>query len=91
MRYFSRVILFIIFIGFIGIQFAAVIDDPEHLIEPDPDCPICLAAKTQVCITPQISIGFTPNVIHYLVEKSPFNLEKENHLSILSIRAPPIS
>ena len=91
MKFIFWIVLFFTFIGFISIQFATVIDDPEHLLEPDPDCPICLAAKTQVCITPQIPIGFTPNIIHHLVEKSPFNEEKENYLSNLSIRAPPQS
>ena len=78
-------------IGFVGIQFAAVIDDPHHLIEPDPDCPICLAAKTQVCTTPQISISYTPDIVLYLVEMATQNQEKVNNLSTLAIRAPPVS
>jgi hypothetical protein len=91
MKYVYRTLLFWAFIGFIGIQFTALIDNPEHLIEYDPDCPICLAAQTQVCITPQISISFTPNIIHYLLEEAPLNKDKENYFSTLSIRAPPRS
>jgi len=87
----SRTILFLTFLGLIGIQFATVIDDPQHMVEPDPDCPICLAAKTEVCIHPDISISFTPNIILYLVEKIPFNQAKENYILIISIRAPPLS
>ena len=91
MRSISRVIFFITFIGIIGIQFASVIDDPQHLTEADPNCPICLAASTQICITPQISISFTPDIILYLIEKSALNQAKEEYISIISIRAPPLS
>ena len=91
MRYRFSVLLYLLFIGFIGIQFAAIIDDPDHLIETDPDCPICLAAKTQVCITPQVSLSFTPNIIHYLIERSPLHHYKDHYFSTLSIRAPPQS
>jgi hypothetical protein len=90
MKWLRRTIVFIAFFGFVGIQFASIIDDPQHLLEPDPNCPLCLAAETKVCTTPQISISFTPNIIHYLVEKSPFIQEKENYFSTLSIRAPPL-
>ena len=89
MRNLIRAILFIAFIGFAGIQFASMFDDPHHLMEPDPNCPLCLAAKTQVCATPEISISFTPNILYYLVETSSFNEDKENYLLTLSIRAPP--
>lgn len=91
MRFITRTILFIAFIGFVSIQFATLIDDPQHLVEPDPDCPICLAAKTQVCIDPDISISFTQDIILYLVDDAPFNQDKENYFSIKSIRAPPLS
>jgi len=91
MKYLSKALLFFIFLGFIGILLAVLIDDPDHLIEPDPDCPICLAAKTQICITPQISLSFIPNVIHFLNERSPFHHYKDHYFSTLSIRAPPQS
>ena len=90
MRSISKAFLYITFIGFISIQFASIIDDPQHLVEPDPDCPICLAAKTQVCIDPDITISFTPDIILYLVENILYHPEKENYLSTLSIRAPPL-
>ena len=91
MRSLNRAILYIVFIGIVAIQLATLIDDPQHLLEPDPNCPICLAAKTEVCITPHLSISFTPDIILFLVEMAVGNQGKEDHLSILSIRAPPVS
>ena len=91
MKSITRAFVFIAFIGFIGIQFASLLDDPQHLLEPDPDCPICLAAKTEVYVNPHISISFTPDVILYLVENTLLDQEIENYFSILSIRAPPLS
>jgi hypothetical protein len=91
MKLISKALVFIALAGLIGIQFAAVIDDPQHLAEPDPDCPICLAANTQICIPPHVSISYTPDIIFYLIEKASFDQQKEAYLSILSIRAPPIS
>ena len=91
MRLITRVIFSITTIGIIGIQFAAVLDDPQHQVERDPDCPICLAANTPICITPQISINFTPAVILYLIEKAPNNQVKDTHSVVISIRAPPLS
>jgi hypothetical protein len=87
----TAVFLYIALVGFIGIQFATVIDDPQHLVEPDPNCPICLASKTEVCSNPHISIIFTPDIILYLVESKPLDQEIENYFSIKSIRAPPLS
>ncbi len=91
MKCITVVFLYIALVGFIGIQFATVLDDPQHLVEPDPDCPICLAAKTEVYVNPHISISFTPDVILYLVENTPLDQEIENYFSIISIRAPPLS
>lgn len=90
MRFFTRIIILILAAGFIAIQFAAVIDDSHHFLEPDPDCPICLAAQTQVYITPYISISYTPNILFYLIDKNPLDPQIQNYCSILSIRAPPL-
>ena len=89
MKPIGRIITLFLFAGFIGIKFAPLIDDPAHFWEPDPDCPICLAAQTQVCINPDISITFTPEIILYLVEKPLFIPHVVNSCSILEIRAPP--
>ncbi len=91
MKRVTLVLAYIILFGIIGIQFAAIIDDPQHLAEPDPNCPICLAAQTQVYITPQVSISFTPDIIVYLTDNAPGNPENENHLTSITIRAPPLS
>jgi hypothetical protein len=90
MKYITQVYLYISLVGFIGIQFATVLDDPQHLVEPDPDCPICVAAKTEVYVNPHISISFTPDIILFLVEDTLLDQGIENYFSILSIRAPPL-
>ena len=91
MNFLAKILIHLALAGLIGIQFAAIIDDPQHLAEPDPNCPICLAANTQVCIPPHVSISFTPDVVFFITEKSPKDLQKEAYLEIISIRAPPLS
>jgi hypothetical protein len=85
-----RLIIFILLIiGFSGIQFALFIDDPHHLIEPDPDCFICIASHSSIDINPQITIEFTPNIISYLHDIS----SPKPYFQIFNIpfftRAPP--
>jgi len=77
--------------GLIGIQLATIIDDPDHIAEPDPNCPICIAANTPVCIDTDITISFNPDIIFYLIETSSNNPYSEYYYLNLSIRAPPHS
>jgi len=66
---FHLLIVFIVILGFIGIQFATIIDDPTHIAEPDPNCPICIAAQTPAYLHLGISFNFTLDILHYLCEK----------------------
>jgi hypothetical protein len=91
MRIVNRGIQLFVFLGLIGIQFTSLLDDPQHLIEPDPHCPLCLAAKTEVCTTPHISISFTPEIILYLIKEVPGDPGIEDCFLSIPIRAPPIS
>jgi len=85
----TRIIVLFLFAGFIGIKFAPLIDDPSHFWQPDPNCPICLAAQTQACINPDVSVTFTPDIILYLNEKPELFPHTLTFISILDIRAPP--
>ena len=87
----NRTITFIAFIGFIGIQCAALIDDPQHLMESDPNCPICIAANTEVDLPLHLSTSFNPVIIIYLTEQPAGSLHTNLYISITSIRAPPVS
>jgi len=84
------VLLFVVF-GFIGIQFASLIDDPCHIAEPDPDCVICIASNTPAYLHMATAITFNLDVIFYLIEKSPLEPNIFNYISNISIRAPPLT
>ena len=91
MKILLKTIYLLTIAGLIGIQLATIIDDPDHIAEPDPNCPICIASQTRACIDPDISISFTPDIIFYLIETSAYNPYSEYYYSNLSIRAPPHS
>jgi len=79
-----------IIIGLIGIGLATLIDDPEHIVNPDPDCPICQAYKTQVLLTVYVDLASPSILLLYLNEPQPNDLYSESHRPLLSIRAPPL-
>jgi hypothetical protein len=89
MKFYRRVLFFVLIIGFTSTQFATLIDDPQHLIEPDPNCPICLTVHTPLCIDQDDTIAFTLDIIYYLCPDSPQDLHAYKHFSEQSIRAPP--
>jgi hypothetical protein len=86
----TKQFLVLLFIGALtSLQFATFFDDPSHLSEPDPDCPLCLAAQSPLYISQDVNITFTADIILYLVTDTSFDLYISNHASIFSIRAPP--
>ena len=91
MKVLSKTIYLLTIAGLIGIQLATIIDNPDHISEPDPDCPICIASNTPVYIDPDITISFTPNIIFYLTEATSHNPYSEYCYLSLSIRAPPLT
>ena len=91
MKISKHAVLLLIIVGFISIQLAAFLDEPQHLLEPDPDCPICLAVQSPVCLNLDISINFTPDIILYLADNTVVNPKTSFFLTVLSIRAPPIT
>lgn len=87
---FHIAVLTLIIFGFIGIQFAAFIDDPDHIAEPDPDCPICIAAQTSAYLHLTTPTSFNLDILFYLIEKTPLEPHLYNYESNISIRAPPL-
>ena len=91
MRLKSYIVTFIIIIGLTGIRLATLIDDPEHLIAPDPDCPICQAYQSQVLLDSNADLTSPTTFLLYLNEQTPIHPYSDPVHPILSIRAPPIS
>jgi hypothetical protein len=86
-----RIVVLFIIVGFIGIQLSVFVDDPDHLLRPDPQCPICVAAKTPVLLHPAPPASFTSDVVAYVPETPLPAPHSEIPACILSIRAPPHS
>ena len=74
-----------------GIRLATLIDDPDHLIVPDPDCPICQAYQSQVLLVSNADLTTPSTLLLYLNEQTPIDSNSDPVDPILSIRAPPIS
>ena len=91
MRLKSNIVVLIIIIGLIGIRLAILIDDPEHIIVPDPDCPICQAYQSQVLLVSNADLTSPSTLLLYLNEQTPIDSYSDPVDPILSIRAPPIS
>lgn len=47
---------FLLCLGLLALNMGFLIDDPDHFLQPDPDCAICQISQTQV-------IPFTPHII----------------------------
>lgn len=86
---FHILVLSILILGFVGIQLATIIDDPSHIAEPDPDCPICIAAQTSAYLDINTSFNFTLDFLLFLNENSALEPHTHNYISLISIRAPP--
>ena len=89
MRIFKRILLILLIFGFIEIQFASLLDDPQHLIEPDPDCLICLVSQTSVYINHNTTVVIFPDIIIYLSEGSFLEPCSHQYFANFSSRAPP--
>ena len=85
------IIISIAIAGLIGIRLATMIDDPEHLVVPDPDCPICQAYQSQVLLVSEANLISPSILLLYINEQAPVDPYSDHVHPILSIRAPPIS
>lgn len=91
MRLNSKILLWIIILGLVVIRLSTLIDDPQHLLIPDSDCPICQAYQSQVLLNSQAEVSLFSLVIQYFKEQIPLDLKSEPTFSIYTIRAPPYS
>jgi hypothetical protein len=89
MRILKQILLILLIIGFVEIQFASLLDDPQHLIEPNPDCFICLVSQTSGYINHHTTIALYPDIIIYLAEKSFLEPYSHQYFANFSSRAPP--
>jgi hypothetical protein len=89
MRFTSHIMAVFLIACFVGIQLVPLFDNPQHMMTPAPDCPICMAYETQVLLTPVEVIGPSLNIILIILEYPSFNYYHHSAISLLIIRAPP--
>jgi hypothetical protein len=82
-------LLFILLTGIIGIGLITILDDPAHIIDPDPDCPLCLAAQTNFIFSPNILFFPIIQFLAYVIFFSYKNNYLDTILFVFSSRAPP--
>ena len=89
MKILKRILLILLLLGFIEILLASLLNDHQHLIEPDPDCLICLVSQTSVSINHHKTVVFNPDIIFYLSEDSFLEPCSHQYFANFSSRAPP--
>ena len=86
-----KILALIAIVELFGVVLGNLADEPEHLLDPDFDCPICLAIQSQALVTegqliPQVGFLFSEPV--QISEPAQYL-----HFGsvLVSIRAPPHS
>ena len=87
----QRVAVLIVILGLLGLQAASLFDDPDHFHHPSPDCPICMAKETPVCMDLSPDADFTPIVMTALPKITPSDPHSPLVATHRLIRAPPFS
>ena len=91
--YYMRLKTYLLFclvtFSLIGIRLSIAIDDPDHLLIPNPDCPICQAYNSPVFIDFDINVTSLSIILAYLNEQSPEDLYFNSLILKGLIRAPP--
>jgi hypothetical protein len=82
-------LLFILLTGIIGIGLIIILDDPDHIADPDPNCPLCLAAQTNFIFSPNILFFPLIQFLSYLIYFTYKNNYPDAILIVFSSRAPP--
>jgi hypothetical protein len=81
----------LLILGITAIQFIPILDDPNHLMKPDPDCPMCMAYQTPVLPGHAVCIGTIVINVAIIAETYVFNKYSRPFIPIFTIRAPPFS
>jgi hypothetical protein len=84
-----KLLPWIIVIGLLTIRFSIIIDDPEHMLIPHADCPICQAYQSQVLLDSGIQYTFHSIVLIFISELPALDTHDDPIINIHSIRAPP--
>ena len=91
MNILKKLLIFALCFGTAFITLSSVLDDPEHLFSPDPDCPLCQALKTGLYFT-KTSIELPVTILFvFYTDIFQSNLYIISVITNLSIRAPPQS
>ena len=85
----AKLLPWIIVLGLLTIRLSIIIDDPEHILIPHSDCPICQAYQSQVLLDSGIQYTFPSIVLIYVNELAPLDAHNDPVFQIHSIRAPP--
>lgn len=85
------ILSFLLVLGIITIQLIPLLDDPSHLMRPDPNCPMCMAYQTYVLLGHAICIGIMVSVISIIAQTYIFNKYSHPNITIITVRAPPFS
>jgi hypothetical protein len=89
MRFALHILAVFLIASITGIQLVPLFDNPQHMMTPGPDCPICMAYETQVLLTPVEVVGPSLNIILIILEHPSFDYYQYPAVSVLIIRAPP--
>ena len=82
-------LIFIIFAGIIGMGFIVILDEPDHIIQPDPNCPLCLAAQTYFIFASTFIFFSLIQFLSYIIGITKKKICLDQLFYIFSSRAPP--
>jgi len=85
----AKILLWSIIAGLLAKRLSIIIDDPNHLLAPDSECPICQAYQSQVLFESDISVATPFLVFIYINELYPCDVISDPIIGVDSIRAPP--
>jgi hypothetical protein len=85
-----KLLPWIIVLGLLAIRFSIIIDDPDHILIPHSDCPICQAYQSQVLLDSGIQYTFPSIVLIFISELPELDTHIDPIIQIHSIRAPPL-
>jgi len=85
----NHIVVFLVFLLLSGAFFGFILDDPDHFLKPDPDCPFCVFLNLFIVATASIPILNLLYIFAYSPGISSFFLPVKRFSLNLLIRAPP--
>jgi len=74
----------------VAIRFSIAFDNPEHLVIPNSECPICQAYNSAGFMEFNGEVSAVSIILTYLNEQKPYELYFNSNIHKELIRAPPI-